>query len=625
MSHPQSPPSNSSPKPHQNRLALETSPYLLQHADNPVDWYPWGPEALERAQAEDRPILLSIGYAACHWCHVMERESFTNEATAQKMNDHFVCIKVDREERVDIDDVYMAAAVAMTGSGGWPLTVFLTPDKKPFFAGTYFPPVDMLGRPSFSRLLDRIATLWQDERDPLITQAATLTEHLEQLAEPAGAQSVSPVAIDRAVAQLGEDFDPRHGGFGPAPKFPAPMSLELLLRHHRRTGDEQALIMAVTTLDGMAKGGMRDHLGGGFARYSTDERWLVPHFEKMLYDNAALARIYGQAFQVTGAERFARVACETLDYVLREMQSPVGGFYSATDADSEGVEGKFFLWTPDEIAELLPADQAEAWCAYYDVTAAGNWEGKSILHTPRELPEVAAELGCSVPQLEALLATAQAPLLAARLERVPPLLDDKILTSWNGLMIGALAECSRIFDEPRYLTAAERAADFTWSHMRRDDGGLHRTYRAGKAHLDGYLEDYATLCDAFIDLHEASGDSGHLQRAGQLAQRLITDFQETEPGAFYATAHHHEALPVRMRSGQDGAMANANAVAALALARLSLHSNDDTLRQVAEAAIAAHGKLIERAPRAFASSLKVTDLLAEGPLPMECAAGRPAG
>ncbi|MBW2459662.1 MAG: thioredoxin domain-containing protein, partial [Deltaproteobacteria bacterium] len=340
----------------------------------------------------------------------------------------------------------------------------------------------------------------------------------------------------------------------------------------------------------------------------------MPHFEKMLYDNAALARIYAQAHQVTGEPRFERVARDTLDYVLREMQSPEGGFYSATDADSEGVEGKFFVWTPAEVAAALPADQARAVCAYYDVTSEGNWEGQSILHTPRDLSEVAAELDCSTAELEALLAPARATLLQTRSERVPPLLDDKILTSWNGLMIGALADCSRILNEPRYLAAASAAADFLWRQLRRKDGGLWRTYREGKAHLDAYLEDYAWLCDAFVDLYEASADGCHLERARELARRLVDDFQDGQPGAFSATAQDHEALPVRMRTGQDGAMANANAVGAMALARLSFHLGDEPFRAVAEAAIAAHGKLIERAPHAFCSSLRVTELLAEGPV-----------
>ena len=615
MSPPPSAPHSSSAKEgHPNRLAAETSPYLLQHATNPVDWYPWGPEALQRAQAEQRPILLSIGYSACHWCHVMERESFTDEATAQLMNEHFVCIKVDREERVDIDDVYMAAAVAMTGSGGWPLTVFLTPDKQPFFAGTYFPPVDIVGRPSFPRLLKRIASLWAEKREMLVDQAATLTAHMQTLAEPAGTETVTLGAVGRAVDHLAGEFDERFGGFGSAPKFPPTQSLELLLRHHRRTGDERALTMVVTTLDGMAQGGMRDHVGGGFARYSTDDRWLVPHFEKMLYDNGVVARIYALAFQVTGERRFERVARETLDYVLREMTSPEGGFYSATDADSEGVEGKFFVWTPAEVAAALPADQARAVCAYYDVTDEGNWEGQSILNTPRGVAEVAAELDCTEEELEARLAAARSTLLETRARRVPPLLDDKILTSWNGLMIGALADCSRILDEPRYLAAAAGAADFVWNTLRRDDGGLYRTYREGKAHLDAYLEDYAWLGNAFVELYEASGEQRHLARARELGRRLVDDFQAEERGAFVATAKDHEVLPVRMRNGQDGAMASANAVAALALTRLSLHLGAPELREVATAAIAAHGKLIERAPHGFCSSLRVIELLAEGPV-----------
>jgi uncharacterized protein len=600
----------------ENRLARETSPYLLQHAQNPVDWYPWGEEALERAKREDKPILLSIGYAACHWCHVMERESFEHEATAALMNEGFVCIKVDREERPDLDEIYMQATVAMSGSGGWPMTVFLTPgDQRPFFAGTYFPPEDKYGRPGFPTLLRRIGELWKRDRDTLVAQAADLTEQLTRQAAVAAPGSVGEEAIEGAVSQLARSYDAEHGGFGGAPKFPPTMSLALLLRHHRRTGSEASLAMVRGTLDGMARGGMRDHLGGGFARYSTDERWLVPHFEKMLYDNALLARVYAQAFQVTGHAGDAQVVRELCDYVLREMTSAEGMFYSATDADSEGVEGKFFVWTPDEVEAVLPVDQARAFCAHYDVTPQGNWEGHSILHTPRDAGETAAELGLEVAALEALLAPAKAKMLAARSERVPPLTDDKILTGWNALMIGSLAECGRIFAEPRWREAAARAADALLATMRRPDGGLFRTSRAGKTHLDGYLEDYAFLSDALVDLYEAGAGLRFLDAARELAIRMIDDFASDE-GSFFATAHGHEALIVRMREGQDGAIPSANAVAAMALTRLSWHFGDEALRERAIAAIRAHGKLIERAPRAFATSLVVADMLLEGPI--EC-------
>jgi uncharacterized protein YyaL (SSP411 family)/aryl-alcohol dehydrogenase-like predicted oxidoreductase len=600
---------------HTNALVDETSPYLLQHAHNPVDWYPWGSAAIARAKEEDKPIMLSIGYAACHWCHVMERESFENEDTAALMNEHFVCIKVDREERPDIDEIYMAATVAMSGSGGWPMTVFLSPDDHaPFFAGTYFPPEDMHGRPGFPTLLKRIADLWKSERSTLDQQGRELVEQLARQAKPALAANVGEGAIDKAVAMLSRQFDPTYGGFGPAPKFPPSMVIELLLRHYRRTGEDQSLVMARRTLDGMARGGMYDQLGGGFARYSTDERWLVPHFEKMLYDNALLVRVYAFAYQVMQQPDDARIVRETLDYILREMCADSGVFYSATDADSEGVEGKFFVWTPEEIEAVLPAEQAKAFCAYYDVTPQGNWEGHSILQTRSSMDDVASELGVDAATLAVLLEKAKTKLYAARSERVPPMTDDKILTAWNALMISTLAECGRILDEPRYRDAAARAASWIWENMRREDGGLFRTTRANKTHLDAYLEDYAYLSDALVDVYEATGDAAHLERAIVLAERAIADFHDADAGAFFNTAVQHEKLVLRTREGQDGAIPSANAVMARALVRLSQHSGRESWRSLAVEAIRAHGKLIERAPRAFATSLCVVDMLLEGPV-----------
>jgi uncharacterized protein YyaL (SSP411 family)/aryl-alcohol dehydrogenase-like predicted oxidoreductase len=598
-----------------NRLAGETSPYLLQHAQNPVDWYPWGPEALARAEREDRPILLSIGYAACHWCHVMERESFEDEATARLMNEHFVNIKVDREERPDLDEIYMAATVAMSGSGGWPMTVFLLPmSHEPFFAGTYFPPRDMYGRPGFPTLLSRIAELWRRDRAALAAQARELTRELGARSGAATPLPVSAHALDAAVRQLARSFDPRHGGFGPAPKFPASMAIELLLRHHRRTGDAEVLAMVRTTLDGMERGGIYDHLAGGFARYSTDERWLVPHFEKMLYDNALLAKSYTFAWQVTGHERYRDVARETLDYVLAEMTSPDGGFYSATDADSEGEEGKFFVWTPGDLEAVLAPDQARAFAAYYDVTPEGNWEGKSVLNTPDPPAEVASRLGMPEEELRRLVGAARAKLYAARKERVPPLLDDKILCAWNALMVSAFAEGARAFADERYEHAAARSLDFLLTRMRRPDGGLYRTSRGDKTHLDAYLEDYAYLVEALVDGYEMGGEQGYLGSARELAERMVSDFGDDEHGGFFTTARHHEKLLVRMREGQDGPIPAANASAARALLRLSWHLGRAEWRQRAEAAIAAHGQLIERAPRAFAASLCVLDMLLEGPV-----------
>jgi uncharacterized protein YyaL (SSP411 family) len=598
----------------ENRLARETSPYLLQHAHNPVDWYPWGEEALSRARREDRPILLSIGYAACHWCHVMERESFENAEIAALMNERFVCIKVDREERPDLDDIYMSATVAMSGSGGWPMTVFLTPEQRPFFAGTYFPPVDSHGRPGFRTVLTKLWELWQNERSALVEQAAELTAHVQQLAAPGAGGTLALESQRGAVAQLAQSYDRRYGGFGKAPKFPPGQSLELLARYVRRTGDALALEMLRGTLDGMKSGGMYDQLGGGFARYSTDERWHVPHFEKMLYDNAQLAKAYAEAFQLTGEAEYARIARETLDYVAREMQSPEGGYYSATDADSEGVEGKFFVWEPHEIEELLAPEDAARFCLYYDVTPAGNWEGLSVLRVERSREAVAEELGISVDDLQASLTRARETLYAARSKRVPPLLDDKILVAWNGLMIDAFATAARVFPDSGYAASASRAASFVLSRLSRPDGGLYRTHRAGKSHLYAYLEDYAYFVQGLVSLFEVAGDDHFLREAERLASRLIADFGDSEGGPFYQTAHGHETLIARVRDGHDGALPNANAVAALALARLARHLGRPEWEERASQALRGYAKSVERLPRAFGSSLNALDFLSESSL-----------
>jgi uncharacterized protein YyaL (SSP411 family)/aryl-alcohol dehydrogenase-like predicted oxidoreductase len=599
---------------HTNRLIHETSPYLLQHAHNPVDWYPWGDEALARAKAENKPILLSIGYSACHWCHVMERESFEIEEIADLMNRHFVTIKVDREERPDLDDIYMAATLALNhGQGGWPMTVFLTPDQRPFYAGTYFPPTDRYGRPGFATLLTRIAELWHEQGDHLKEQAAQLTAYLRERGRPLSGGNIGEAEIRAAAAQLAESFDKTYGGFGPAPKFPPATGLSLLLRYHRRTGDAAALHMVKRTLEAMAQGGMYDHIGGGFSRYSTDERWLVPHFEKMLYDNALLTKAYLEGFQAIGDPFFARIAREILDYTLREMTGPEGGFSSATDADSEGEEGKFFVWTPAEVEAILGPEHGGWFCAYYDISDGGNWEGKSIPNTPRSVERVAARLGIGVEPLQHCLETGRAKLYEARRQRVPPGLDDKVLTAWNGMMIGALAEGHRVLRDPRYLTGAVRAADFLLTTMRRPDGGLFRTYRAGKAHLDGYLEDYAYLAEGLVDLYEAGGDIRYLHEAARLAERLLSDFGDEAVGGFYDTATGHETLILRHRDGADGAIPSANAVAASALARLSFHLDRSDFREAGVAAISAYGRAIAEHPRAFCKSLAVADFLLEGP------------
>jgi uncharacterized protein YyaL (SSP411 family) len=608
------------PKP--NRLSGETSPYLLQHAHNPVDWYPWGEEALARAKREDRPILLSIGYAACHWCHVMERESFENGETARLMNDNFVCIKVDREERPDLDDIYMAATMAMSGHGGWPMTVFLTPEQKPFFAGTYFPPADAYGRPGFPTLLTRIAEVWQGDRDGIEKQASDLTDAVRAQLSSLAPAVVSSALIEKAREQLSQSYDARWGGFGGAPKFPPSAGLRLLLRDHARTGSERSLEMVRGTLDGMKNGGMYDHVAGGFARYSTDERWHVPHFEKMLYDNGQLARVYTEAFQVTGDPEYERVASETLDYVLREMQSPEGGFYSATDADSEGEEGKFFVFTLNELDGILEPALARAFCAYYDVTAEGNWEHSNVLWTPRPRAQVAEKLALDEATLMKRVSEARALVYEARKKRVHPLLDDKILISWNALMIGALAEGGRVFGEARYVEAAARAVADIRTRLTRKDGGLYRTARGEKAHLEAYLEDYAYLGDALLDLYEASGEQAHVDYALSLGERMLADFRDVEGGGFYQTAHQHEQLIARSRDAQDDAMPNASAIAAQLCARLSYYFDRKDFREAAEQTVQTFGLVLPRAPRAFVSMLAVVDLLESGPVELALVGAR---
>jgi uncharacterized protein YyaL (SSP411 family)/aryl-alcohol dehydrogenase-like predicted oxidoreductase len=599
-----------------NRLIHETSPYLLQHAHNPVDWHPWGPDALTKSRESNKPILLSIGYSACHWCHVMERESFESEQIAALMNEHFVCIKVDREERPDLDEIYMQATLAMNnGQGGWPMTVFLTPDQEPIFAGTYFPPADRWGRPGFASVLAKVAEFWRKDPDGLRRQAGDITKQLKQSMQVASPVSVGEAELDAAVGQYADEFDSQFGGFGRAPKFPPATALSFLLRHHHRTGDAQALAMVTKTLDGMAAGGMYDHVGGGFARYSTDERWLVPHFEKMLYDNALLARIYTEAWQATADQNYRRVATETLDYILREMTSPEGGFYSATDADSEGVEGKFFVWTPEEMRTVITSeDDARRFCAYYDITPGGNWEHKSIPNTPEPLGAVAAHLKISSGELQATIDRVKPLVYAARAKRVPPGLDDKVLTAWNGMMIGAMAEGARVFGDSRYLEAAEEAADFLLRTMKRPDGGLYRTYRAGKAHLDACLEDYAWLAEALIDLYEAGAHEGYLEEAVRLAERILADFSDVQNGGFFTTSKDHESLILRSREGPDGAIPSGNAMAASVLARLSFHFAREDFRETAANAIRVYGRHMTRHGRAFAKSLCVVDLLLRGPV-----------
>ena len=598
-----------------NRLAQESSPYLLQHAQNPVDWYPWGEEAFAHARAEEKPLLLSVGYSACHWCHVMEHESFANEATAALMNEHFVNIKVDREERPDVDAAYMAATQAMSGSGGWPMTVFLSPDRKPFFAGTYFPPRDAYGRPGFPTLLRRIAAAWENDREQLLQCAESLTEALQRGQATEGGQADTPAdeAVASAVAHWRASFDTVLGGFGGAPKFPSPGTIATLLRHHHDSGDAHSLEMALATLRGMAAGGIRDHLAGGFARYSVDAQWLVPHFEKMLYDNAQLARCYIEAFQVTGAPVFSEVARETLDWLLAQMALPQGGFASALDADSEGVEGKYYVWRDAEMRTLLAPDEARAFCAFYGVTPQGNWEGQSVLHTPLPMQEVAQTLGLAEAELAVSLAAARSKLLAARRQREPPSRDDKVLTAWNGLAISALAEGYRIFQDDRYLKAASKAATFLQNNLVADSGRLLRSWRDGRAGPTAFLDDYACLAEGMLALYEANGTAWHLEWALALGEELLALFG-AEDGGLWASGSDQELLYFRHREPLDGATPSPSGVAAQALVRLGWHFARDDLRQAAEAIVAAEASHLREHPWGCTSLMEAAQMLRQPPV-----------
>src|SRR6266702_1391757 len=581
---------------HTNRLINETSPYLLQHAHNPVDWYPWGEEALEKAKREDKPILLSVGYSACHWCHVMERESFENEDTAAIMNQHFVSIKVDREERPDIDNIYMQAVQALTGQGGWPMTVFLTPDGRPFHGGTYFPPGDRhYGQqlmPGFPRILLSIADAYQNRRPDVEEQAAPVADYLKQRSgSPLRGRPGSPSGgiplelLNTASRALAAEFDPVHGGFGGAPKFPNTMSLELLLRihQHRQTGEidvratRAELDIVETSLQRMANGGIYDQLGGGFHRYSVDTEWLVPHFEKMLYDNALLSRVYLHAYLVTGNQFYRRIVEETLDYVVREMTSPEGGSYSTQDADSEGEEGKFFVWTPAEIEAVLPPEDARLFMSYYGVTEEGNFEGKNILHVEQDAETVADNAHVSLEVLQESLKRSRARLFQAREQRVEPGREEKILTSWNGLMLRSFSEAARHLDRSDYLAVAIKNAGFLLSSLCHD-GRVLRTYKDGRGRLNGYLEDYTFLADGLLALYEASFDPRWFSEAHKLMDETIKLFADEQNGGFFDTGSDHEALVSRPKDVMDNAIPSGNSVATEVLLRLAAFSGEEEYR-----------------------------------------------
>lgn len=596
-----------------NRLIHETSPYLLQHAHNPVDWYPWGEEAFEKAKAEDKPILLSIGYSACHWCHVMAHESFEDKSIAQLMNDDFANIKVDREERPDVDAIYMRAVVAMTGRGGWPLTAFLTSEGKPFFGGTYYPPEDRPGLPSFRRVLMSVAQSYRERKDSILTSAEDISAHVVlQDAVPAVADSeLNSATLDQAVRNLSHHFDATYGGFGTAPKFPQAMTLDFLLREYYRSGNTHALRMVERTLEKMARGGVYDQLGGGFHRYAVDQRWLIPHFEKMLYDNALLSRVCVRAYQATSRPLYRRITEEILDYVLREMTSPEGGFYSTQDADSEGEEGKFFVWTADEILSLLGAEEGNLFNAYYAVTKEGNFEGSNVLTIPRD-PDVVAHLaGVSMDRLEDVVARGRQRLLEAREQRTRPGRDEKVITSWNGLMLASFAEAARILDREDYRQAAVRNADFILSALR-PDGRLHRIHKDGQAKATAYLEDYAFLTDGLLALYEATFDASWFLEGRTLADAMLSLFKDNTGPGFYDT-DGAEVLITRPRSWEDGAVPSGNSMAADLLLRLAALTGDIAYQNTAVDILHAMAATAGQHPTAFGHLLSVLNFYLSSP------------
>ena len=573
-----------------NRLAGETSPYLLQHRDNPVDWYPWGEEALGRARAEDRPILLSVGYSACHWCHVMEHESFEDAETAAYMNDHFVNVKVDREERPDVDAIYMEAVQGMTGHGGWPMTVFLDPDGVPFYGGTYFPPDARGGMPSFRMVMEAVVEAFTNRREEIRARAPRTREQLGAIARiDPSTELLEPGLLAEAVAGLRRRADLERGGFGGAPKFPPASTLEFLL------GRDSTEIVELT-LDAMAAGGVYDQLGGGFARYSVDAEWLVPHFEKMLYDNALLARAYLHGWQALGHDRYRRVCTETLDWALREMRGPESGFYSALDADSEGEEGRFYVWSVAEMSELL-GERAEQVIAYYGVTEAGNFEGRNILHLA----------GGAEAEPPAELAEARRELYEARAKRVWPGLDDKRLAAWNALMISALAEAGGVLERPEYLDAAARCAEFVLTAMRDDRGRLQRTYKDGEARLNAYLEDHAFMLEALLGLYEASFERRWFDEARALAETMIERFGDPERGGFFSTASDHEELIARRKEIGDHPIPAGNSAAALGLLRLAALTGDQRYEHQAAGVLRLFRAAAVRHPDAFGHFLQALD------------------
>ncbi len=603
-----------------NRLKDESSPYLLQHADNPVDWHPWGDEAFRIARQQDKPVLLSVGYSACHWCHVMAHESFEDEATAEMMNSLFVNVKVDREERPDVDDIYMGAVQAIAGQGGWPMTVFLLPDGRPFYGGTYYPKESQYGRPSFTQLMGAIHDAYHNKRDQLEAQADNLHQALKRDVLAIGRADDSGLTtdlLDEAASKLLSSIDRVNGGFGAQPKFPNPISLEFLLRHYDRTGAGTALQLISLTLRKMAHGGIYDQVGGGFARYSVDAHWLVPHFEKMLYDNAQLSRLYLHAWQITGDDFYRSVAEDIYDYILREMTAANGAFYSATDADSEGVEGKFFVWTIDEVRAALDPIHDELPRAleiaieYFGMNPQGNFEGSNILYLPRPPAETADNLGLTLAQLTEAVTKIKDRLYAARTGRIPPGLDDKILTSWNGLMLASLAEAARVLKRPDYLDPARRAGDFLLDQMMQAEDRLYRSHKDGRSKLNAYLEDYANLIDAMLELYQSTFEERWFVAARRLAGFVLEHFT-SEDGGFYDTSDDHENLIVRPRNLQDNVTPSGNGMMARQLLRLAAYTGDAAYDAAARAILRKLCDAMRQYPQAFAESLNAADMLIRG-------------
>jgi len=592
---------------HTNGLIDETSPYLLQHAHNPVDWQPWGSEAFERARKENKPIFLSIGYSTCHWCHVMEHESFEDERIAKIMNEHFVSIKVDREQRPDVDEIYMNVVVMMTGSGGWPLSVFLTPEGKPFYGGTYFPPKDGYGRPSFERILLSVADAWKNKRQELVDSADKMSEFLQITPTPTEKKSISPETLEKAFGLFHKSFDAIYGGFGTAPKFPQPANLSMLLSYWQRTDNNQALNMVEKTLDSMADGGIYDHIGGGFHRYATDAQWLVPHFEKMLYDQAQLSKAYLQAYQITKKERYAEVAREIFDYVLRDMKDPAGGFYSAEDADSEGKEGTFYLWDPKQTASVLDEEQARLFNAYYGVTKEGNFEeGKTILNITTSIRQLQKEFQKDKATIENILTIARTRLFHERAKRIRPHRDEKIITAWNGLMISSLAYGGAVLGEEKYTEAATRSAEFILSTLHKN-GRLMRYYRDGRVVEKAFLDDYAFMAMGLLDLYEATFDVKWLVEAKSLGNQMIELFADTQTGGFFLAGKDGEKLIARTKPGSDGAISSGNSVAALVLLKLGRLTMDQHFTESGGKVLETFSQQLQRSPAYSSAMLTALD------------------